>query len=222
MSIIIHDPFEACLTAGIFMNGDHDPLLADVVENLEASPEAPELEGTLPESLGLEVQKVPSRNPTGIESEERENQKNEVSTRYTKPSDSIPMPSESIPIHSDSVPLPSESILLPSEGNSESASAVAQVDPPALDLKPLPASLRYEFLDPNSTYPVIINANLSDIEVEKLLSIIRLHRKAIGYSIDYLKGIPPSLCMHRIFMEDNHKPTIEHQRRLNPNMKEVV
>ena len=23
-------------------------------------------------------------------------------------------------------------------------------------------------------------------------------------------------------MEDNHKPTIEHQRRLNPNMKDVV
>ena len=28
--------------------------------------------------------------------------------------------------------------------------------------------------------------------------------------------------MHKILMEDNYKPSIEHQRRLNPNMKEVV
>jgi len=28
--------------------------------------------------------------------------------------------------------------------------------------------------------------------------------------------------MHQILMKDDHKPTIEHQRRLNPNMQEVV
>ena len=28
--------------------------------------------------------------------------------------------------------------------------------------------------------------------------------------------------MYRILIEDNHKPSIEHQRRLNPNMHEVV
>jgi len=28
--------------------------------------------------------------------------------------------------------------------------------------------------------------------------------------------------MHRILMEDDHRPTIEHQRRLNPIMQEVV
>ena len=30
------------------------------------------------------------------------------------------------------------------------------------------------------------------------------------------------MCMHRILMEDDHKPSMEHQRRLNPNMKEVI
>jgi len=28
--------------------------------------------------------------------------------------------------------------------------------------------------------------------------------------------------MHRILIKDDHKPTIEHQRWLNPNMQEVV
>ena len=37
-----------------------------------------------------------------------------------------------------------------------------------------------------------------------------------------LKGIGPSICMHRILLEDNAKTSIEHQRRLNPVIKEVV
>ena len=28
--------------------------------------------------------------------------------------------------------------------------------------------------------------------------------------------------MHKILMEEEFKPTVEHQRRLNPNMQEVV
>ena len=30
------------------------------------------------------------------------------------------------------------------------------------------------------------------------------------------------MCMHRILLEDGHKPSVEAQRRLNPKMKEVV
>ena len=30
------------------------------------------------------------------------------------------------------------------------------------------------------------------------------------------------MCMHRILLEDGHKPSVEAQRRLNPTMKEVV
>ena len=42
------------------------------------------------------------------------------------------------------------------------------------------------------------------------------------YTIDDIKGIHPFLCIHDIFIEDNHKPSIEHPTRLNFNMKEVV
>ncbi|XP_057984551.1 uncharacterized protein LOC110664552 [Hevea brasiliensis] len=47
-----------------------------------------------------------------------------------------------------------------------------------VELKPLPSTLRYAFLDSNSEYPVIINASLSDIEEEKLLRMLGTHRKA--------------------------------------------
>ncbi len=50
---------------------------------------------------------------------------------------------------------------------------------------------------------------------------IENHRRIIGYTIDDLKGNSP-ICMHRVPMEENIKPTIEHQMRLNPNMKNVV
>ena len=37
-----------------------------------------------------------------------------------------------------------------------------------------------------------------------------------------IKGISPSLCMHKILLEDCCNNSVEHQRRLNPIMKEVV
>ena len=44
----------------------------------------------------------------------------------------------------------------------------------------------------------------------------------MGWIISDIKGISPSICMHKILMEELHKPSIEPQRRLNPAMKEVV
>ncbi|KAK1613104.1 hypothetical protein QYE76_036777, partial [Lolium multiflorum] len=71
-------------------------------------------------------------------------------------------------------------------------------------------------------YPVIISSKLSEIEEERLLEILKKHRGAIGYTLDDLKGISPSICQHAINMEDDAKPVVEHQRRLIPKMKEVV
>ena len=44
----------------------------------------------------------------------------------------------------------------------------------------------------------------------------------IGYSINDLKGLSPTIYMHRILLEEDAKPTIDAQRRLNPTLKEVV
>ncbi|KAK1610150.1 hypothetical protein QYE76_033823 [Lolium multiflorum] len=62
----------------------------------------------------------------------------------------------------------------------------------------------------------------SEIEEERLLEILKKHRGAIGYTLDDLKGISPSICQHAINMEEDAKPVVEHQRRLIPKMKEVV
>ena len=43
-----------------------------------------------------------------------------------------------------------------------------------------------------------------------------------GWSLVDLKGICPSMCMHRILLEDGHKLSVEAQRRLKSTIKEVV
>ena len=62
------------------------------------------------------------------------------------------------------------------------------------ELKQLPDTLKYAYLDEKMTYPVIIGANLSEHEEERLLKVLRKHRDAIGYILDDLKGISPILC----------------------------
>ncbi|KAK1611944.1 hypothetical protein QYE76_035617 [Lolium multiflorum] len=65
-------------------------------------------------------------------------------------------------------------------------------------------------------------SKLSEFEEERLLEILKKHRGAIGYTLDDLKGISPSICQHAINMEDDAKPVVEHQRRLISKMKDVV
>ena len=55
-----------------------------------------------------------------------------------------------------------------------------------------------------------------------MVETLRKYKEAIAWSMEGLKGINPSICMHKILMEENAKTSIEHQRRLNPVMKEVV
>jgi hypothetical protein len=93
---------------------------------------------------------------------------------------------------------------------------------PEVDLKPLPKGLKYKFMGPEKTYPVIVSNELSPEENEKLLILLKKHKKVIGYSINDLKGISPAFCTHRIPMEDQCEPVVDHQRRLTHAMREVV
>ncbi|XP_019235392.1 PREDICTED: uncharacterized protein LOC109215729 [Nicotiana attenuata] len=56
----------------------------------------------------------------------------------------------------------------------------------------------------------------------KLIEVLRKHKRALGWTIADIKGINPAICIHRILMEENYKPIVQPQRRLNPAMQEVV
>jgi hypothetical protein len=86
----------------------------------------------------------------------------------------------------------------------------------------LPDTLKYAYLDEKKIYPIIISANLSEHEEERLLKSLKKYRAAIGYTLDDRKGIRPTLYQHNINMELDAKRVVARQRRLNLKMKEVV
>ncbi|XP_022159045.1 uncharacterized protein LOC111025486 [Momordica charantia] len=96
------------------------------------------------------------------------------------------------------------------------------VQAPKLELKALPDHLKYVYLGEIETLPVIISKELTVEQEEKLIKTLKEYKVVIGWSLADIKGIRPSICMHRILLEDETKPTREPQRRLNPTMKEVV
>ena len=106
---------------------------------------------------------------------------------------------------------PLEKKLIPS---SESA--------PKLELKPLPNTLEYTFLGEESTLPVIISLSLYEEQKGKLLDVLKERKEALGWTIADIKGINPVDCMHYIHLDENAITIREMQRRLNPNMKEVI
>ena len=108
-----------------------------------------------------------------------------------------------------------------SSSNEEKAKEI-ETSLEGLTLKELPRQLKYAFLEPEKAKPVIISTALTELEEQQLLEILRKYKEAIAWSIEDLKGSSPSICIHKILLEDNAKTSIEHQRRLNPVMKEVV
>ncbi|XP_072084529.1 uncharacterized protein [Arachis hypogaea] len=90
------------------------------------------------------------------------------------------------------------------------------------ELKPLPPHLKYAFVGGEETLPVIINSSLNMEEETKLIEVLKAHKTALGWTIDDIKGISPTICMHKIFLEEDSMPVVQPQRRLNPTMKEVV
>ncbi|GJV03465.1 reverse transcriptase domain-containing protein [Tanacetum coccineum] len=95
-------------------------------------------------------------------------------------------------------------------------------DPLELELKDLPSHLEYAFLEGTDKLPVIISKELKDEEKAALLKVLKSHKRAIAWKISDIKGIDPRFCTHKILMEDDFKPAVQHQRRVNPKIHEVI
>ena len=106
--------------------------------------------------------------------------------------------------------------------NNEEKEIHQETSKEGLVLKELPSHLNYAYLELPKSKLVNISARLSDAEEHKLLKILKNYQESIAWSIDELKGISLLICMQKILLEENAKPSVEHQRRLNPVMKEVI
>ena len=95
-------------------------------------------------------------------------------------------------------------------------------EPQQLELKPLPADLKYVFLEANEQCPVVISSLLTTAQEHNLLHLLKRNKQALGWKISDLKGINPSICTHHIYLEEDSKAVRQPQRRLNPHLQKVV
>ena len=78
--------------------------------------------------------------------------------------------------------------------------------------------LHYVFLEANNTFPLIIFADFLEWQEKMLISVLKRYIKDIGWTMEHIMGISPDICSHKIQLDSERKPSIEHQRRLNPPM----
>ncbi|GKD12956.1 hypothetical protein Tco_1197363, partial [Tanacetum coccineum] len=93
---------------------------------------------------------------------------------------------------------------------------------PKVELKDLPPHLEYAFLEGNNKLPVIIAKDLSVGEKAALIKVLQSHKRAIAWKLSDIKGINPEFCTHKILMEEDYTPAVQHQRRVNPKIHDVI
>nr|GFB41769.1 reverse transcriptase domain-containing protein [Tanacetum cinerariifolium] len=91
-------------------------------------------------------------------------------------------------------------------------------EPPDVELKDLPPHLEYAFLEGDNKLPVIIAKELGDEEKAALIKVLKSHKRAIAWKMSDIQGINPKFCTHKILLEEDYKPAVQHQRRVNPKI----
>nr|GEZ02766.1 retrovirus-related Pol polyprotein from transposon 17.6 [Tanacetum cinerariifolium] len=95
-------------------------------------------------------------------------------------------------------------------------------EPLEVELKYLPPHLEYVFLEGDDKLPVIIAKDLSMDEKTALITVLKSHKRAIAWKLSNIKGINPEFCTHKIIMEEDFEPAVQHQRRVKPKIHDVI
>ncbi|GJV13113.1 reverse transcriptase domain-containing protein [Tanacetum coccineum] len=130
-------------------------------------------------------------------------------------------------LNSDPSPPPNQGNYLPEIRKElklcEAKTAKSSIDEPLeVELKDLPPHLEYAFLEDNNKLPVIIAKDLSVDEKTALIKVLKSRKQAIAWKLSDIKGINPEFCSHKILMEEDYEPAVQHQRRVNPKIHDVI
>ncbi|GKE94691.1 hypothetical protein Tco_1579546, partial [Tanacetum coccineum] len=93
---------------------------------------------------------------------------------------------------------------------------------PKVELKELPPHLEYAFLEENNKLPVIISKDLSQEEKTSLINVLKNQKQAITWKLSDIQGIDLEFCSHKILLEDDYEPSVQHQRRVTPKIHDVI
>nr|GEZ49312.1 reverse transcriptase domain-containing protein [Tanacetum cinerariifolium] len=130
-------------------------------------------------------------------------------------------------LNDDPLPPPNQGNYLPEVRKElkicEAKSDKSSIDePPEVELKDLPPHLEYAFLEGDGKLLVIITKDLYVEEKTALIMVLNSHKRAIAWKLSDIKGIDPEFYTHKILMEEDYEPTVQHQRRVNPKIHDVI
>nr|GEV92953.1 reverse transcriptase domain-containing protein [Tanacetum cinerariifolium] len=95
-------------------------------------------------------------------------------------------------------------------------------EPPEVELKDFPPHLKYAILEGDDKLPVIIAKDLKDEEKAALIKVLKSHKRAIAWKLSDIKGVDQEFFTYKILMEEDYEPTVQHQRRVNPKIHDVI
>nr|GEW98936.1 putative reverse transcriptase domain-containing protein [Tanacetum cinerariifolium] len=103
--------------------------------------------------------------------------------------------------------------------NEDLCSAKAnEINEKKLELKDLTSHLEYAY----ESLPIMLSSKISSKEKECLLRVLEKYKGEITWKMPDIKGRSPSFYTYKILIDDEFKPVIQPQRRLNPKVQDVV
>nr|GEX95637.1 reverse transcriptase domain-containing protein [Tanacetum cinerariifolium] len=117
-----------------------------------------------------------------------------------------------------SPPLPLQELKIVEPKNEKSS-----IDEPlVVELKDSPPHLEYAFLEGDDKLPIITAKDLNDEEKTALIKVLKSQKQALAWQLSDIKGINPKFCIHKILMEDDFKPAVQHQKRVSQKIHKVI
>nr|GEY84649.1 reverse transcriptase domain-containing protein [Tanacetum cinerariifolium] len=79
-----------------------------------------------------------------------------------------------------------------------------------------------QVLEGDDKLPVMIAKDLKEKEKTALIKVLKSHKQARDWKLSDIKGTNPKFYTYTILMDDDFKPVVQHQRRVNQKIYEVV
>ncbi|GJW31018.1 reverse transcriptase domain-containing protein [Tanacetum coccineum] len=91
----------------------------------------------------------------------------------------------------------------------------------AIDDEPVSPVLNATYFDPEGDI-LILDAFTYQEEKTSLINVLKNQKQAIAWKLSDIRGIDPEFCSHKILLEDDYEPSVQHQRRVNPKIHDVI
>ncbi|GKB00032.1 hypothetical protein Tco_0828025 [Tanacetum coccineum] len=90
-------------------------------------------------------------------------------------------------------------------------------------VEPQKSSLEYATsYEPKVELPEVELKDLEQDEKTSLINVLKNQKQAIAWKLSDIRGIDPEFCSHKILLEDDYEPSVQHQRRVNPKIYDVI